>query len=285
MHGDLASITPPITVPAWACAMTGKTPGQLGLYGFRNRKDTRTKACRSRTPARSTSAAGVGQARRGGHALAAHRRPTQLPAAEGVPRVACRLLPHSAQREALRLPAGARGRGRRGAGRQRQLHLRHPELPPAGDAVRPRSGVHDDRAPVQGGAAAGEGQAVGLLHDGRDGAGPAPPRVLAVLRSGAPALRGRQPLRDRVPGLLPLPGRRGRRVPGAASRGRDHDRDVRPRRPADDGRPLLQRLADAGGLPHDDGAGIRADPDRAMRRSTGAARSHGATAATTGAAS
>src|SRR3990170_2636624 len=39
MHGDLASITPPITVPAGACAMTGKTPGQLGIYGFRNRKD------------------------------------------------------------------------------------------------------------------------------------------------------------------------------------------------------------------------------------------------------
>jgi predicted AlkP superfamily phosphohydrolase/phosphomutase len=40
MHGDLASITPPITVPAWACAMTGKSPGQLGIYGFRNRKDS-----------------------------------------------------------------------------------------------------------------------------------------------------------------------------------------------------------------------------------------------------
>jgi predicted AlkP superfamily phosphohydrolase/phosphomutase len=39
MFGDLASITPPITVPAWACGMTGKTPGQLGIYGFRNRKD------------------------------------------------------------------------------------------------------------------------------------------------------------------------------------------------------------------------------------------------------
>ena len=37
--GELESITPPITVPAWACAMTGKTPGQLGIYGFRNRKD------------------------------------------------------------------------------------------------------------------------------------------------------------------------------------------------------------------------------------------------------
>src|SRR6476619_1899009 len=40
MYGDLASIPPPITVPAWACGMTGTTPGQLGLYGFRNRKDT-----------------------------------------------------------------------------------------------------------------------------------------------------------------------------------------------------------------------------------------------------
>jgi predicted AlkP superfamily phosphohydrolase/phosphomutase len=40
LNGELQSITPPITVPAWACAMTGKTPGQLGIYGFRNRKDT-----------------------------------------------------------------------------------------------------------------------------------------------------------------------------------------------------------------------------------------------------
>lgn len=40
MHGGLASITPPITIPAWACAMSGKTPGQLAIYGMRNRKDT-----------------------------------------------------------------------------------------------------------------------------------------------------------------------------------------------------------------------------------------------------
>src|SRR2546425_12661817 len=37
MHGDLASITPPITVPAGACSMSGNPPGQLGIYGFRNR--------------------------------------------------------------------------------------------------------------------------------------------------------------------------------------------------------------------------------------------------------
>ena len=40
IFGDLASITPPITIPAWACAMSGKSPGQLAIYGMRNRKDT-----------------------------------------------------------------------------------------------------------------------------------------------------------------------------------------------------------------------------------------------------
>ena len=55
MWGDLASITPPITVPAWACAMTGKTPGQLGIYGFRNRKDTTYDGLSIATPARSRS--------------------------------------------------------------------------------------------------------------------------------------------------------------------------------------------------------------------------------------
>jgi predicted AlkP superfamily phosphohydrolase/phosphomutase len=37
--GALESAIPPITVPAWMCMMTGKDPGTLGIYGFRNRKD------------------------------------------------------------------------------------------------------------------------------------------------------------------------------------------------------------------------------------------------------
>ncbi len=37
--GRLESTHPPITVPAWACMMSGYDPGQLGIYGFRNRKD------------------------------------------------------------------------------------------------------------------------------------------------------------------------------------------------------------------------------------------------------
>ena len=39
MWGRLQSTIPPITVPAWAAMMTGKDPGTLGFYGFRNRKD------------------------------------------------------------------------------------------------------------------------------------------------------------------------------------------------------------------------------------------------------
>jgi len=34
--GPLESVVPAITIPAWACAMTGCDPGQLGIYGFRH---------------------------------------------------------------------------------------------------------------------------------------------------------------------------------------------------------------------------------------------------------
>ncbi len=36
-HGTLRSSAPPITVPAWTCMTTGRDPGELGIYGFRNR--------------------------------------------------------------------------------------------------------------------------------------------------------------------------------------------------------------------------------------------------------
>ena len=39
VYGPLESVIPPITVPAWMCMMTGKDPGALGIYGFRNRRD------------------------------------------------------------------------------------------------------------------------------------------------------------------------------------------------------------------------------------------------------
>ena len=35
--GPLHSSFPPITVPAWTCMVSGRDPGELGLYGFRDR--------------------------------------------------------------------------------------------------------------------------------------------------------------------------------------------------------------------------------------------------------
>lgn len=35
--GPLRSTDPPITIPAWATITTGRDPGELGIYGFRNR--------------------------------------------------------------------------------------------------------------------------------------------------------------------------------------------------------------------------------------------------------
>ena len=39
MWGRLRSCDPPITCPAWMVMMTGTSPGELGIYGFRNRTD------------------------------------------------------------------------------------------------------------------------------------------------------------------------------------------------------------------------------------------------------
>lgn len=36
--GPLRSTMPPITVPAWTCMVSGRDPGELGLYGFRMRR-------------------------------------------------------------------------------------------------------------------------------------------------------------------------------------------------------------------------------------------------------
>ena len=38
IYGKLKSCIPAITIPAWLVMMTGKTPGKLGLYGFRHRR-------------------------------------------------------------------------------------------------------------------------------------------------------------------------------------------------------------------------------------------------------
>jgi predicted AlkP superfamily phosphohydrolase/phosphomutase len=39
VYGRLESCDPPITIPAWMVMVTSKSPGALGLYGFRHRRD------------------------------------------------------------------------------------------------------------------------------------------------------------------------------------------------------------------------------------------------------
>ncbi len=39
IYGPMKSCVPAITIPAWTVMATGKTPGELGLYGFRHRKN------------------------------------------------------------------------------------------------------------------------------------------------------------------------------------------------------------------------------------------------------
>jgi len=39
IYGPLESVIPAITVPAWSCLTSGRDPGALGIYGFRNRRD------------------------------------------------------------------------------------------------------------------------------------------------------------------------------------------------------------------------------------------------------
>jgi predicted AlkP superfamily phosphohydrolase/phosphomutase len=38
LSGPLESTLPPITVPAWSSMLSGRDPGELGVYGFRNRR-------------------------------------------------------------------------------------------------------------------------------------------------------------------------------------------------------------------------------------------------------
>ena len=116
MYGDLASITPPITVPAWACAMTGKTPGQLGIYGFRNRKDTSYDGLQVATSLSVREPAVWDSLGAQGKRSLLIGVPPGFPPPKEFPgwRVACFLTPPSA--ESLRVPGRARDRDHRRAG-------------------------------------------------------------------------------------------------------------------------------------------------------------------------
>src|SRR3954454_11389150 len=39
VYGAVPAVVAPLTAAAWSCMMASRTPGDLGIYGFRNRAD------------------------------------------------------------------------------------------------------------------------------------------------------------------------------------------------------------------------------------------------------
>ena len=262
MHGDLASITPPITVPAWACAMTGKTPGQLGLYGFRNRKDHTYDGLSIATSGSIHEPAVWDKLAEKGMRSLLIGVPPSFPPPKEFPgwRIGCFLTPPSAKRFAF----------------PEEL-----EVEVAEELGGPGNYIFDIPNFREQGMQFVLDQVFAMTERrfkvARRLVKNKPWDYFMMVEMGPDRLHHvfwqyfdpRHPLyvpgqrvRDRVPGLLPLPGPGGRRAAGGPAGRRHHDRDVGSRRPSDDGRPLLQRLVDAGGLPRDDREGHRADADR-----------------------
>ena len=176
----------------------------------------------------------------------------------------------------------SRRRSKRSSG-EGPVHLRHPELPDGRLRRHARPGVQDDRAPVPGGRRLDPEQALGLLH-----ARATSRRTGSITSSGNTSIR---PTRSTSPATSTRPSSRtttGSSTGSSASlvelipEDAVHDRHVRSRRPSHDGRPVLQRLADPGGIP---GAPSSRSPEVPSRsrtyRSIGPGPWRGATAATT----
>ena len=194
--------------PPGRAAMTGKTPGQLGHLRVPQPQGHHLRGPVDRDLRLDQGAGGLGRARRAGQALGPDRRPAELPAAQGVPGLARRLLPDAAVgASAGPIPQELEAEIEEELGGKGQYIFDIPNFRQAGYDFDARPGLQDDRAPVPGRSPADPEQALGLLHAVRDRAGPAPSRVLAVLRpSGTRSYEAGQPVRGHLPGLLPVPG-------------------------------------------------------------------------------
>jgi len=235
-----------------------RDPGELGAYGFRNRKDHSYDGYAFATSAQVKVPRlwdWLGKA--GLHTVVLGVPQTYPPSAvnggDG------ELLPHTLDPERVHLSAGAQGRGEQVTGGYVLDVEDFRTADKAGLLKRVydktdkhlRLAKHLLRTPP-----------LGFLHAGRDGR-----RTASTTASGATWTRHttstrREPLRARDPRLLPPRGRRAGpscsplpvRHAGAGRLG--------PRRQEDGRRPLLQRVADARGVPDAHGATVEADAHR-----------------------
>ncbi len=162
--------------------MTGCDPGELGIYGFRNR---------SAYDYRSLAVADSGSVlvdrvwdhlSRAGQARDRGRRAADLAAGAGQRRARLLLSDRRHAQGPVHISSLAARRdrvaGRRLPGRRARLSQR-------GARPHPRGGLRDDRAALHRLPAPARHPPVGLLHDGRDRTRPHAPRLLALPRPRA----------------------------------------------------------------------------------------------------
>ena len=228
--------------------MSGCDPGELGIYGFRNRRDHSYDALGIGGLPRRARCRGSGttSARRAGTSIADRRpaAPRRRPAVRGA-LVSCFLTPDP-RRHPYTHPPELRDEieGLVGA---LQVDVRNFRSEDRDRILAEIYAMTEQRFRVARHLL--DTPAVGLLHDGRDRARPAAPRLLALPRPRPPAPRARPPLRRRDPELLPVPRRRDRRAARALRRRHRRAGRLRPRRARHGGRHLHQRVARPGGLP------------------------------------
>ena len=141
----------------------------------------------------------------------------------------------------------ARAEGRDRAAR-RPLHGRRRGLPLGGQGPPARPDRGDDGEAVPARRAPARDPALGPVLHGRDGHRPHPPRLLALHRFRAPALRARQSLRARDARLLQAAGLEARAAAAVRRRRDGGARRLGSRREADGRRHLHQRVAAPRGL-------------------------------------
>ena len=137
---------------------------------------------------RDPRAAALGSRHARGRLVGGPQRPRDVPAAAAQRRHG-QLLPDAVAREQVHVPGRAPRRDRRG---RRRVHLRHEGLPDRRQGLPAAPGLRDDRPPLPARRAPRGDEAVDVLRDGRDGAGPDASRVLEVHGSGAPKARARE---------------------------------------------------------------------------------------------
>ena len=198
-YGELTSVVPPITVPAWSCMMSSRTPGDLGIYGFRNRADHSYDAMYI------ANGAAVREPRlwdfvgRAGPSSIVLGVPGTYPPTPAE-RCARELLPDAFGSKPVHLPHAPSQGGRAGRGR---VPVRLHELPDRGQGRPAPSSLRDDRPQVRARRPPTRDTPVGLLRDGRDGRRPHVSRLLEGDGSRASKARSREPAPGRDQGLPP----------------------------------------------------------------------------------